>query len=421
MTSAYDIAQHYFQVSNGELRMGGLAIGELATTFGTPCYAYDSSVLEKKWQRLKACLPPRFSISYSVKANPNPEVIKFFVNQGCGLEIASMGEFKRALMAGCHPSKVVFAGPGKTPAELAFVLEKDIGEIHSESFLELDRIAAIAQHQGKPARVALRINPSSEAQGGAMRMGGKPAPFGIDEEFIDDALDQIVSNTFLQFRGIHLFTGTQILDHHVLLAQYRKGIEIAQKIVHRLQQPIHTLDFGGGWGVPYFKNDRELDVHALKEELHQLMNELEGDPFLAQTQMMVEPGRYLVGEGGVYITRVNDIKVSRGKKFIITDGGLHHHLAATGNFGQVIKRNFPVAVLNKLDQMAEETVDVVGPLCTPLDVLARSAVFPRIEIGDLIGIFQSGAYGRSASPLEFLSHPPPVEIWIERGEAKVAG
>lgn len=421
MSSAFDIAQHYFQMRNGELQIGCLAISELTTRFGTPCYAYDSSVLEKKWQRIRACLPPRFSISYSVKANPNPEVVKFFVNRGCGLEIASLGEFKRALLAGCQPSKVVFAGPGKTPAELEFVLEKDIGEIHSESFLELDRISAIAQRQGKPARVALRINPGSEAQGGAMRMGGKPAPFGIDEECIDEALEKIVSDTFLQFRGIHLFTGTQILDHRILLSQYRKGVEIAKKTAHRLQQPLHTLDFGGGWGVPYFMSERELDVKALKEELLQLMTELEGDPFLAHTQMMVEPGRYLVGEGGVYIARVIDIKVSRGKKFIITDGGLHHHLAATGNFGQVIKRNFPVAVLNKIDQMAEETVDVVGPLCTPLDVLARSIDLPRIEIGDFIGIFQSGAYGRSASPLEFLSHPAPVEIWIERGEARVAG
>jgi diaminopimelate decarboxylase len=219
----------------------------------------------------------------------------------------------------------------------------------------------------------------------------------------------------LEFRGIHLFTGTQILDFQTLGNQYRKGLEIAGRVAARLKSPLHTLDFGGGLGTPYFPHEQPLDTKQLKTTLDTLFKTVYDDPLFAGTQFMVEPGRYLVGEAGVYVCRVNDIKFSRGKQFLILDGGMHHHLAASGNLGQTIKRNYPVAILNKLNDPAEETYDLAGPLCTPLDVLARGAKLPRIDIGDLVGIFQSGAYGRSASPLGFLSHPAPPEIWVHNG------
>jgi len=265
----------------------------------------------------------------------------------------------------------------------------------------------------------VRVNPSGDAQGGAMRMGGKPAPFGIDEESLDRVLERIWAAPTLDFRGLHLFTGTQILDATILLGQYRKGLEIAQRVAARLQQPLQTLDFGGGLGIPYFANEQDLDIEVLRQGLATLMAELQGEALLAGTQLIVEPGRYLVGEAGVYVTRINDIKISRGKKFLIVDGGMHHHLAASGNLGQVIKRNFPVALLTKLDQNPTEVVDVVGPLCTPLDMLARDISLPKAEVGELIGVFQSGAYARTASPLGFLSHPTPAEVLVENGHARL--
>jgi diaminopimelate decarboxylase len=311
----------------------------------------------------------------------------------------------------------MFAGPGKTEAELEYVLSNGIGEIHAESLLEVERISVISHKLDVRARVALRINPKDEAQGGAMRMGGKPVPFGIDEEILEDAMDRVLSNSALEFRGIHLFSGTQILDHAVLIRQYRKGIELGLKAARRLGRPIHTLDFGGGLGIPYFPNEKPLDMDALRDDLSRLMMEVRQEPLFNGTKFVLEPGRYLVGEAGIYVTRIIDVKVSRGKKYLIVDGGMNHHLAASGNLGQVIKRNFPIAVLNKMGVEPSEKVDVVGPLCTPLDVLAREVDLPAVEVGDLIGIFQSGAYARTASPLGFLSHPTPPEILIQNGRA----
>jgi diaminopimelate decarboxylase len=405
----------YFPSSSSELSFGEVRVSALADAYGTPLFVYDRSVIDKKWDLLRNALPPRFSICYSVKANPNRTILQCFLAKGAGLEVASAGEFCQALTAGCPAEKIFFAGPGKTEAELELVLSKGIGEIHLESVREAERVATIARHRGIRARVALRVNPSGEAEGGAMRMGGRPAAFGVDEESLDEVLDRLSSLPALDFRGIHLFAGTQILDHQILVSQYFKGLEIAARIAVRLKRPLHTLDFGGGFGTPYFPHEHELDTRKLREALDTLMKSVENDALFAGTQFMVEPGRYLVGEAGVYVTRVYDIKVSRGKKFLIVDGGMNHHLAASGNLGQTIKRNYPVALLNRLGQATVETVDVVGPLCTPLDVLARGANLPRAEVGDLIGVFQSGAYARSASPLGFLSHPAPPEVWVDGG------
>lgn len=413
------LVRHYFRSAGHELLVGGVPVSRFAAEYGTPLFVYDQHVLDRKWAVLRRTLPPEFAVSYSVKSNPNPAILKHFLAKGCGLEIASAGEFHQALRAGCPPERMLFAGPGKTEAELELVLAHGIGEIHVESLLEVERVAMMSRRLGVQARVAVRVNPSAEAQGGAMRMGGKPAPFGVDEESLDVVLDRLLSDPAIEFRGLHLFTGTQILDHAILVCQYRKALEIARRVATRLQRPLHTLDFGGGLGIPYFANEHELDMASLREALFALMAEIKGEMCFAETQFMVEPGRYLVGESGIYVTRINDIKVSRGKKFLIVDGGMHHHLAASGNLGQVIKRNFPVALLNKLEAEPAETVDVVGPLCTPLDVLAREVHLPSAQVGDLVGIFQSGAYARTASPLGFLSHLSPAEVLVHDGDSRM--
>ena len=407
------LIERYFPLSKKELRIGDVSISDLANQYGTPFFVYDRGVIDQKWTLLREALPDAFSICYSVKANPSQTILKHFLSKGAGLEIASVGEFCQALHAGCPPGNIIFAGPGKMESELEFVLGKGIGEIHLESVREAERVSAIAQKLSISARVALRVNPGGEAEGGAMRMGGRPAVFGIDEETLDSVLDRLPILRGLDFRGIHLFAGTQILDHQILASQYRKGLEIALRVAGRVGSPLHTIDFGGGLGIPYFPHESALDTQKLRQDLDVLFEGVRDEPRLSGTRFMVEPGRYLVGECGVYVARVNDIKISRGKKFLVLDGGMHHQLAASGNLGQTIKRNYPVAVLNKLTELAEETFDVAGPLCTPLDVLARAAFLPRTEVGDLVGIFQSGAYARSASPMGFLSHPSPPEVWVE--------
>ena len=411
------LIQRYFDASTGELYIGGVPVTSIVAQFGTPLYVYDLEIIDRKLALLRDTLPPEFAVHYSVKANPNAAVLKHFVSAGCGLEIASGGEFLRALDAGCPPEKILFAGPGKTERELEFVLSRGIGEIHVESQLEVERIDAICRRQAIHARVAVRVNPSNEAQGGAMRMGGKPAPFGVDEEKLDDILDYLLEQPTIEFRGIHLFIGTQILDHTLLRNQYLKGLEIGRRVAARLSKPLHTIDFGGGLGIPYFINENELDMGRLRESLADIFTKIRAEPCFAGTRFIVEPGRYLVGEAGVYVARINDVKISRGKKFVILDGGMNHHLAASGNLGQVIKRNFPLTRINKLNGSAKEVVDIVGPLCTPLDTLGRDVEIPAASVGDLIGVFQSGAYGRTASPLGFLSHPSPSEVCVRAGQA----
>jgi len=402
-----------FPESGSELVIGSVTASMLADSYGTPLFVYDSVAIDAQIRALRAALPSAFSVYFSIKANPNGAVIKHLLSLGCGLEVASVGEFQIAVEAGCKAKDILFAGPGKTEAELEFVLFHGIGEIHIESLLEATRIGKISRRLGIRAPVAIRVNPAGEAEGGAMRMGGRPAPFGIDEEVFEEAVDAVCADASLEFRGIHLFAGTQILDADVLVNQYRHGLEIARRAAQRAGRPLATVDFGGGLGVPYFAHERELDLGRVGEGLAALFSQIESDPILSQTHFIVEPGRFLTAEAGVYLARVNDIKVSRGKKYVIVDGGMNHHLAASGNLGQTIKRNYPVALANKLNAPNAEVVDVVGPLCTPLDTLARNVELPFAEVGDLFAIFQSGAYGRSASPLGFLSHPAPPEIWID--------
>ncbi|HWR17293.1 MAG TPA: diaminopimelate decarboxylase [Terriglobales bacterium] len=419
MDKAAEIVERHFAVRNRELLLGGIGVTELVRIYGTPLFVYDTSVLQRKLTALRSALGTRFSIHYSVKANPNLHLLKFFLENGCGLEIASLGELHQALSAGCPAHKIIFAGPGKTEAELQAAAAAGIGEIHVESATEVRRLGLIAAKLGRPIPVSIRVNPSAEAQGGAMRMGGKPAPFGIDEEQLEPVLKQIMRETGLALHGIHLFTGTQILDASILITQYRKAIEIARRVVELTGIQLTTVDFGGGLGIPYFSNDNELDLSAVSSGISELMREIEQDPVFRGTSFVVEPGRFLVGESGVYITQVSDVKESRGKKFVIVDGGMHHHLAASGNLGQTIKRNYPVAVLNKVNAEQTGAVEVVGPLCTPLDVLARNVSLPPVAIGDLIGVFQSGAYARAASPLNFLSHPAPAEVIVDHGQHRL--
>jgi diaminopimelate decarboxylase len=409
------IVETYFGVATGELRIGGVPISTLAEHYGTPLFVYDESVLAKKWEKLRKALPDRVEIFYSVKANPNPAIVKAFLARGCGLEIASAGELHLALLAGCRPERIVFAGPGKTDAEIRKFLEAGGGEIHVESLNEARRLKILCDRIGANATAAVRVNPSSEAQGGAMRMGGKSAPFGVDEEHMDAVVLSLLESPRVRVSGVHIFAGTQILDAGVLGAQYRKCVELARRVAKQLREPLATVDFGGGLGIPYFEGDSELDMEAYGKEARGLLESLE-DRIFSRTRLLVEPGRYLVGEAGIYVAGVVDVKSSRGKTYAVLDGGMNHHLAASGNLGQVIKRNFPVAVLNRLDAPSGDTVDIVGPLCTPLDLLARSVELPPIEVGDLVGVFQSGAYARSASPLGFLSHPAPPEVLVTDGK-----
>jgi len=414
-----ELIGNLFPDSGSELHLGGLKVSSLVERFGTPLFVYDESILRKRWDTLRSTFPACFDLYYSVKANPNPNILAVFLAQKAGLEIASAGELYQAQQAGCPAHRILYAGPGKTAQELELALSLGIGEIHAESLRELEQVAIIAKRLNRSAPVAIRVNPQDNSQGGAMRMGGKAAPFGMDEELLEAALDYVLTQPLIKLQGIHLFSGTQILDAKVLLDQYRSGLELSRRVVDRLQRPVASVDFGGGLGVPYFLNDASLDMEALGAGLASLFAPIADDPCFKRTRFIIEPGRYLVAEAGVYLARVIDIKRSRGRKFVVLDGGMNHHLAASGNLGQTIKRNFPIAVAGRLTEPENEETELVGPLCTPLDTLARAVRLPKIEVGDVLAVFQSGAYARAASPLNFLSHPTPPEVLVSRGQARL--
>lgn len=412
------IAENFSRDEAGTLGVGEVPLTELAKEFGTPFFVYDANLLRRAYRALRAAVAGFAEVDYSVKANPNPAVIRVFLDEGAGAEIASGAEFDAAVTAGLPPERILFAGPGKSAADLDRVIAGGIGEIHLENREELVRVAAAAERHGVTVRVALRINPGATAQGGAMRMGGKPSPFGFDEEEMDAAVEAVEAQGRLRLVGLHLFAGTQGLKADTLLGQWAYGLRLAARIAKKIGRPLETIDLGGGLGIPYFSGDAPLDLDALRSGLPPLIETLRADPSLAGARVVLEPGRYLAGPAGLYVARVLAVKESRGSRFVITDGGMHHHLAASGNLGQIVKRDFPLAAVTDAGGERAATA-VVGPLCTPLDMLARAAPLPPLAEGDLVAVLQSGAYGLTASPTGFLSHPMPAEVLVDRGRAEL--
>lgn len=411
----YELAASIFATHGADLLVGGVTVSEIVAKTGTPAYIYDASVMRSTYRRLAAALDGFASIHYSVKANPHPQIIRVFVEEGAGVEIASVGEYRAALAAGADPQSILFAGPGKRMRELEEVLAGGIGEIHLESFEEIERLRTI----GKRVRCSLRINPVPTVQAGAMRMGGKPTAFGFDEENLQAALDAVAKVKNIELVGVHVYGGTQILDETALLEQWRHAIGLASRIAAQIGRPLETIDLGGGLGIPYHAGDKSLDIDVVAAEVPALIKLMKDDPLLSSAKAIVEPGRFLVGPSGIYVAEVNSVKQSRGTHFVVTDGGMHHHLAASGNLGQVIKRSYPVVAPAKMNDAKWHPVTVAGPLCTPLDILARDILLPELTAGDYVAVLQSGAYGITASPINFLSHDRPLEAIVENGQIHV--
>lgn len=411
----YELAASIFSTRGADLLVGDVAVSKIVAKTGTPAYIYDASVMRSTYRRLAIALDGFASIHYSVKANPHPQIIRVFVEEGAGVEIASVGEYRAALAAGADPQSILFAGPGKRMRELEEVLSGGIGEIHLESFEEIERLRTI----GKPVRCSLRINPVPTVQAGAMRMGGKPTAFGFDEENLQAVLSAVAKVKNIELVGVHVYGGTQILDEAALLEQWRHAIGLASRIAAQIGRPLETIDLGGGLGIPYHAGDKSLDLDIVAAEVPALIKLMKDDPLLSSAKAIVEPGRFLVGPSGIYVAEVNSVKLSRGTHFVITDGGMHHHLAASGNLGQVIKRSYPVVAPAKMNEEKSLPVTVAGPLCTPLDILARDILMSELTAGDYVAVLQSGAYGITASPINFLSHDRPSEAIVENGQIHV--
>jgi diaminopimelate decarboxylase len=398
-----------FPVIDDELQVGGQPLRELAARVGrTPFYVYDTTALVARVRSLRQHLPGEIRLHYAMKANPMPALVALLAQQVDGIDVASAGELMVALDAGVDAAEISFAGPGKTERELEQAVASRI-LVNVESFREIRLLEGISQRLGCAARVAVRVNPDFELKASGMKMGGGAKQFGIDAEQVPMALAEI-GRRELAFEGFHIYSGSQNLRHEAICDAQNKTLALAERLAADAPGPVRVLNLGGGFGIPYFKGDQPLDLAPVGENLRGVVARAKSS--LPQAALVIELGRYLVGEAGLYVCRVIDRKISRGDVFLVTDGGLHHHLAATGNFGQVIRKNYPVVIGNRVRGSTREVASVVGPLCTPLDLLAERVELAQAQEGDLVAVFQSGAYGFSASPHRFLGHPPPLEVLV---------
>ena len=398
-----------FSSVNGELAIGGRMASQLVDETGdTPLFVYARDRLDASVAELRAALPERVGINYAVKANPFPPVVSHMAGLVDGFDIASQGELALLMEAGIDGARISFAGPGKRDRELAAAIAAGV-TLNCESEGEVRRALAIAEQLGQAPRLAVRVNPSFELRGSGMKMGGGAKPFGVDQNRAAALAREIIA-AGAEWRGWHIFSGSQALDAEALIETQANVLALADQLAGETGQAVPKLNMGGGFGIPYFYGDRPLDLTRIGEALAQQLEQLPES--LVQADLCLELGRFLVGEAGVYLTRIVDRKESHGQIFLVTDGGLHHQLAASGNFGTVVRRNYPVAIATRFDAEPVEEANVVGCLCTPLDRLADQAPLPRAEVGDLVAVFCAGAYGASASPMEFLGQGPARQMLV---------
>ena len=399
-----------FAVVDRQLAVGGLPLDRLAARVGsTPFFAYDRAAITGRVARLRAALGGRIALKYAVKANPMPAVVQHLAGLVDAFDVASSGEMQVALDTPMPAERVSFAGPGKTDDELRRAVAAGV-LVELESAGEARRVVAAGEQVGTRPRVAVRVNPDFQVKGSGMRMGGGPQQFGVDAEAVPPLLAWL-GDADVDLLGFHVFAGSQNLNAEILMEAQTRTVDLVLSLAAVSPRPVRYLNLGGGFGIPYFEKDSPLDLGTVAAHLSGLVAG-RIDAELPDAEVVVELGRYIVGEAGVYVTRVVDRKVSRGRTYLVVDGGMHHQLAASGNFGQVIRRNYPIAVGSRMDAAADERVTVVGCLCTPLDLLGDDVALARTDVGDLVVLFQAGAYGLTASPTGFLGHPQPAEVLV---------
>lgn len=402
-----------YSSSSSELIVGNHPLNHIEKlASGTPFYVYDRQLIINRVKQLTNTLPSEISLHYAIKANPLPSLVQLMTTQVSGFDVASKKEMLLAMQTGMPAEKISFAGPGKTAEDIEAAIIAGV-TLHVESAGEIARVELAANQLSLKANIALRINPKFELKSSGMKMSGGSKPFGIDEEQVVEILTNLDLSQ-INLRGFHIFAGSQNLNAEAIISAQQQTFMLAEELVALVSEitksKIDYLNIGGGFGVPYFANEASLDIEAIANSLQILLKKHK--TLVTGLELILELGRYLVAEAGIYVSKVIDKKVSRGTNYLVCDGGLHHHLANSGNFGQVIRKNYPVVIGNKLKGDVQELVNIVGPLCTPLDILADKVMLPEATMGDYVVIFQSGAYGASASPKDFLSQPQVSELLL---------
>ena len=398
-----------YDALDGELVIAGQTVTALvAKAGGTPRFVYSRELLNQRVAALRAAMPARLSLHYAVKANPFLPVLEHMAGLVDGFDIASGGELAIVQAAGIDPARVSFAGPGKRDAELEAAIVAG-ATLNLESEGEAARALGIANRIGITPKLAIRVNPEFDLKGSGMKMGGGAKPFGVDADEVPALVRRLLSMG-ADWQGFHIFSGSQALDAVAIAETQAQTVALAARLANEIGATPPLVNLGGGMGVPYFPGDTAVDALAVGAALGEAL--AARNAALAESRFAMELGSWLVAEAGVYLTRVVDRKVSHGETFLVTDGGLHHQLAASGNFGTVIRRNYPIAVAGRFGAEPDETVSVVGCLCTPLDRLGDQVALPRADVGDLVAIFQAGAYGATASPSAFLGQGPAREMLV---------
>ena len=401
------IPAHFAADDAGRLMIGGEDVETLAARAGdTPLFVYDFALIKARIARFRAAFPAELALHYAIKANPMPELLEAIAPLVDGLDVASSGEMALALTSGGR--HISFAGPGKRDRELEAAIVAGV-TLNLESEGEAHRALAIAERVGTAPKLAVRVNPDFDLRGSGMRMGGGAKPFGVDADRAAALVKSLIA-AGADWRGFHIFAGSQALDAEAIATTQGQTLDLAATLADAIGAVPPLVNLGGGFGIPYFPKDIPVDLERVGEALTARLATLPQS--LTNTRFAIELGRYLVGEAGVYLTRIVDRKTSHGEVFLVTDGGLHHQLAASGNFGTVVRRNYPVAIASRFADVPQEVVSIVGCLCTPLDRLGDMVSVPRAEVGDLVAVFMAGAYGRSASPNGFLGHPEPAELLV---------
>ncbi len=399
----------YAADDDGMLLIGGDRADTLADMAGdTPLFVYDSAMLAARVAAWRAAMPAEVQLHFAMKANPYAPLLAFMARLVDGFDVASGGELKAAIASGMPAGDISFAGPGKRDHELEAAIVAG-ATLNLESAGEADRALSIAGRLGLTPSLAVRVNPDFDLKGSGMKMGGGAKPFGVDAAEVPALVRRLIA-AGADWQGFHIFAGSQALDAAAIADTQAQTVALAARLADEIGATPPLVNLGGGMGVPYFPGDTAVDAAAVGAALGDTL--AARADVLAKSRFAMELGRWLVAEAGVYLTRVVDRKTSHGETFLVTDGGLHHQLAASGNFGTVIRRNYPIAVAGRFGDAPAETVSVVGCLCTPLDRLGDQVALPRAEVGDLIAIFQAGAYGASASPATFLGQGPAREMLV---------
>jgi diaminopimelate decarboxylase len=396
------------------------ALADAAREFGTPAFVYFLDHIRARIAAVRAAFGGRFTLRYAMKSNPNAALLARLRDLVDGLDVSSGGEVTRGIAAGWPAARIGFTGPGKTRRELVTAMAAGIGEIVVESVEEAEALNALAAEHGRRQAILARIAPARMPRGFGVHMSGKPTQFGIDEEDADAALARLRTFPHLDLCGLHIYAGTQSLDADAIVQNLENFVALFARLSDAHDLRPRALVFGSGFGIPYYEQDTPLDLSRIAAAINPALDALKASPRFAATDVVLETGRYLVGEAGFFLAGVTRVKHSRGSDIAILDGGMNHHLGAAGHLGSIVQRNYRMFRVSGSGAGAH-AYTLVGPLCTSIDTLGRQVTLPALAAGDVLAIECSGAYGLTASPIHFIGHEPAKEILVEsRGDAAVA-